>query len=355
MFKLLKKSTFDNLIAKTKNLGLSSKSQSPIPSKPGTPSKEVDTSNLTLNAISIEELAAIESKESLAVLDIPGSPSTSYQDLSSATTTLPNQTEQDFEQPGLLSIRVVETRNLNPSGKSGNEAPIGLMPFLVAEFDKNETVAWGKETKLDDSGRPVSGNVVNWNFRTNFDVSRQSDLVVTVYQKGEAKSGDIALGTARITPFFDNRLQDEWFKLYPISSSHQQTQQQTPPASPQPSSVGEIRIQLVFKKNCENGDKKALSVDDFEILKVLGKGSFGKVVQVRKRDTGRIYAMKILKKSSIVERDEVEHTLAERNVLAKVSHPFIVNIKFSFQSKDKLYLVLAFVNGGELFHHLQLQ
>ena len=93
--------------------------------------------------------------------------------------------------------------------------------------------------------------------------------------------------------------------------------------------------------------------ESFELLKVVGKGSFGKVMQVRKKDTGRIYAMKIIRKSSIIERSEVEHTLAERNVLAQIQHPFVVNLKFSFQSPEKLYLVLAFVNGGELFHHLQ--
>jgi serum/glucocorticoid-regulated kinase 2 len=63
--------------------------------------------------------------------------------------------------------------------------------------------------------------------------------------------------------------------------------------------------------------------------------------------------MKIIKKAHIVSRSEVSHTLAERNVLAKINHPFIVPLKYSFQSPEKLYLVLAFVNGGELFFHLQ--
>ena len=76
-------------------------------------------------------------------------------------------------------------------------------------------------------------------------------------------------------------------------------------------------------------------------------------MQVRKRDTLRIYALKTLRKAHIVSRSEVTHTLAERTVLAQVNCPFIVPLKFSFQSKEKLYLVLAFVNGGELFHHLQ--
>jgi serum/glucocorticoid-regulated kinase 2 len=76
-------------------------------------------------------------------------------------------------------------------------------------------------------------------------------------------------------------------------------------------------------------------------------------MQVKKSDTGRIYAMKTISKAHIVDRNEITHTLAERMVLERVNCPFIVPLKFSFQSKQKLYLVLAFVNGGELFHHLQ--
>ena len=113
---------------------------------------------------------------------------------------------------------------------------------------------------------------------------------------------------------------------------------------------GKLLVQSGFKKQQKNYH---LSIDEFELLKVIGKGSFGKVMQVRKKDTNRIYAMKIIKKAHIVERSEVSHTLAERAVLAQINHPFIVPLKFSFQSPEKLYLVLAFVNGGELFHHLQ--
>lgn len=73
----------------------------------------------------------------------------------------------------------------------------------------------------------------------------------------------------------------------------------------------------------------------------------------RKKDTGRIYALKTIRKAHIISRSEVTHTLAERSVLAQINNPFIVPLKFSFQSPEKLYFVLAFVNGGELFHHLQ--
>lgn len=66
-------------------------------------------------------------------------------------------------------------------------------------------------------------------------------------------------------------------------------------------------------------------------------------MQVRKRDTSRIYALKTIRKQHIVERGEITHTLAERLVLARVNNPFIVPLKFSFQSEQKLYLVLAYV------------
>lgn len=99
--------------------------------------------------------------------------------------------------------------------------------------------------------------------------------------------------------------------------------------------------------------KTHLSISDFDLLKVIGKGSFGKVMQVIKKDTKQIYALKTLRKQHIVSRMEVTHTLAERTVLARINNPFIVPLKFSFQSPEKLYLVLSFINGGELFWHLQ--
>ncbi|ODV63685.1 kinase-like protein [Ascoidea rubescens DSM 1968] len=112
-------------------------------------------------------------------------------------------------------------------------------------------------------------------------------------------------------------------------------------------------LSLPSSSSSNNSSSLALSIDKFDLLKVIGKGSFGKVMQVRKKDTQRIYALKSIRKSLIISRMEVIHTLAERTVLAKVKNPFITSLKFSFQSNEKLYLVLDFINGGELFYHLQ--
>lgn len=93
----------------------------------------------------------------------------------------------------------------------------------------------------------------------------------------------------------------------------------------------------------------------FPLLRVLGKGSFGKVVLVQKRtgkDRGGLYAMKILRKSHLVKRRQIERTRTERKVLSVVEHPFIMKLHFAFQTVDKLYLVLDYCPGGELFFHL---
>eukprot|EP01119_Soliformovum_irregulare_P010691 TRINITY_DN2635_c3_g1_i2.p1 TRINITY_DN2635_c3_g1~~TRINITY_DN2635_c3_g1_i2.p1 ORF type:complete len:840 (-),score=353.86 TRINITY_DN2635_c3_g1_i2:62-2581(-) len=100
-------------------------------------------------------------------------------------------------------------------------------------------------------------------------------------------------------------------------------------------------------------EEKPVTKDDFELLAVVGKGSFAKVMQVRKKDTGEIYAMKILQKSTVISKNQVAHTLAEKDILTKVEHPFVVRLHYAFQTKDKLYLILDFVNGGELYHHLR--
>jgi RAC serine/threonine-protein kinase len=93
-------------------------------------------------------------------------------------------------------------------------------------------------------------------------------------------------------------------------------------------------------------------LDSFRMIKVIGKGSFGKVFLVREKQTNEMFALKVLKKDNIIKRNQVEHTKTERSVLGYVKHPFIVGLNMAFQSKDKLYFVLDYCAGGELFFHL---
>uniref|UniRef100_A0A670I8J2 non-specific serine/threonine protein kinase n=1 Tax=Podarcis muralis TaxID=64176 RepID=A0A670I8J2_PODMU len=98
--------------------------------------------------------------------------------------------------------------------------------------------------------------------------------------------------------------------------------------------------------------KHKVTMTEFEYLKLLGKGTFGKVILVKEKATGRYYAMKILKKEVIVAKDEVAHTLTENRVLQNSRHPFLTALKYSFQTHDRLCFVMEYANGGELFFHL---
>eukprot|EP00535_Pseudo-nitzschia_heimii_P011815 CAMPEP_0197198956 /NCGR_PEP_ID=MMETSP1423-20130617/33638_1 /TAXON_ID=476441 /ORGANISM="Pseudo-nitzschia heimii, Strain UNC1101" /LENGTH=663 /DNA_ID=CAMNT_0042652803 /DNA_START=80 /DNA_END=2071 /DNA_ORIENTATION=- len=93
-------------------------------------------------------------------------------------------------------------------------------------------------------------------------------------------------------------------------------------------------------------------LDAFKMIKVIGKGSFGKVFLVKEIKTSQMFALKVLKKDNIIKRNQVEHTKTERSVLGYVNHPFIVGMNMAFQSREKLYFVLDYCAGGELFFHL---
>ncbi|ORZ24652.1 kinase-like domain-containing protein [Absidia repens] len=99
--------------------------------------------------------------------------------------------------------------------------------------------------------------------------------------------------------------------------------------------------------------KRKVSLDDFEIIKLLGRGAYGKVMLCRHIESGQLYAMKILKKASLlVHKKSAEHTKAERQILEEVRNPFIVQLMYAFQTNDRLYLILEYAPGGELFTHM---
>uniref|UniRef100_A0A672H517 Ribosomal protein S6 kinase n=1 Tax=Salarias fasciatus TaxID=181472 RepID=A0A672H517_SALFA len=124
-----------------------------------------------------------------------------------------------------------------------------------------------------------------------------------------------------------------------------------------------------FEFNMDDCEKIEISEDNvnqgtenirpecFELLRVLGKGGYGKVFQVRKvvgAASGKIFAMKVLKKAMIVRNaKDTAHTKAERNILEEVKHPFIVDLIYAFQTGGKLYLILEYLSGGELFMQLE--
>lgn len=134
-----------------------------------------------------------------------------------------------------------------------------------------------------------------------------------------------------------------------------------PPRKPLPGKVvgrsedSERRSSLETQQSIDLGcEKKTLSPSDFEFLTVVGKGSFGKVMLARYHEDNKVYAVKVLNKKLIVRRNETAHVLSERSVLIKMlNHPYLVQLHFAFTTAHKIFFVLDYVNGGELFFHLQ--
>jgi serum/glucocorticoid-regulated kinase 2 len=98
---------------------------------------------------------------------------------------------------------------------------------------------------------------------------------------------------------------------------------------------------------------KQVSLEDFQIMKVIGRGSYGKVCLVQYKKTKELYAMKSLKKDVLLDQDQVESTLVEKKILEKLDYPFLVGMVFCFQTEERIYFIMPFVRGGELFQHLR--
>jgi serum/glucocorticoid-regulated kinase 2 len=97
---------------------------------------------------------------------------------------------------------------------------------------------------------------------------------------------------------------------------------------------------------------RKVTKDDFTMIKVIGTGSYGKVLLVKKKDSGCLFAMKVLKKKHIVQKKQVKNTWAERKILERVASPFIVRLNYAFHNDKKLFLVLDYCPGGELFFYI---
>ncbi|KAK4128678.1 kinase-like protein [Parathielavia appendiculata] len=181
-----------------------------------------------------------------------------------------------------------------------------------------------------------------WDAEAIFDVV-DSDKLVDISVYGQGQNGEEFLGHVDFQAVTSEREAPvrRWFPL----KGHADTMAENAP-------TGEIFVESFYQR----AEQKHFGPEDFQILRLIGKGTFGQVYQVRKKDTKRIYAMKVLSKKVIVQKKEVAHTVGERNILVRTAmsdSPFIVGLKFSFQTPSDLYLVTDYMSGGELFWHLQ--
>lgn len=109
-------------------------------------------------------------------------------------------------------------------------------------------------------------------------------------------------------------------------------------------------ILIGVKKNKPKGQKE-LTLESFKIVSVLGKGTFGKVYLTELIDDGSLYAIKAIRKDVLIETEQVESTKLERDILLECDHPFLCGMDYVFQNDMRLYFVMPFVRGGELYKH----
>ncbi|GAW19232.1 hypothetical protein ANO14919_087170 [Xylariales sp. No.14919] len=125
----------------------------------------------------------------------------------------------------------------------------------------------------------------------------------------------------------------------------------TPP--PQPQAQVQVPAQAPTYASEARVTKGKYSLNDFDLLRTLGTGSFGRVHLVQSKHNQRFYAVKVLKKAQVVKMKQVEHTNDERRMLGEVKHPFLITLWGTFQDARNLYMVMDFVEGGELFSLLR--
>jgi protein kinase A len=129
--------------------------------------------------------------------------------------------------------------------------------------------------------------------------------------------------------------------------------------SPQPGAAGHSSsgahggAQQTQQRSETRTTKGKYSLDDFTLQRTLGTGSFGRVHLVQSKHNHRFYAIKVLKKAQVVKMKQVEHTNDERRMLNRVRHPFLITLWGTWQDSRNLYMVMDFVEGGELFSLLR--
>ncbi|CAD6199756.1 unnamed protein product [Caenorhabditis auriculariae] len=142
------------------------------------------------------------------------------------------------------------------------------------------------------------------------------------------------------------------------SPSASELSEGSPPGSSRPSTASDASgddddFDLPVRLQDASLHNNTACLDDFDRIKTLGTGSFGRVMLVKHKQSGNYYAMKILDKQKVVKLKQVEHTLNEKRILQAIDFPFLVNMQYSFKDNSNLYMVLEFISGGEMFSHLR--
>jgi serine/threonine protein kinase len=114
-----------------------------------------------------------------------------------------------------------------------------------------------------------------------------------------------------------------------------------------------VRHPNVRRLSSFNPNKKKTDISNFDKIKVIGRGTFGKVILVKSKDDNRLYALKCVKKIHILKTNNLQNILSEKKIYSKIDSPFIIKLRQTFQDKEMVYFLFDYYNGGELFFHIQ--